>query len=209
MPKLVIIGGGGHAKVVLAMIKKLNMYETLGYTDLKNQGDFFGCKYLGTDDLLPDLLQKNPNLVAVLGVGKLDASNSREKIIHKLKEIGLRLPSIVAAGAIVQEGTSIGNASIIMDGVILQSDVRVGDGAIVNTGATVDHDSIIGDFVHIAPGATICGGVEIGKNSFIGVGANILQYKKFPANSILAAGATLIESAEIEGTYIGTPARKK
>ena len=32
---IVVIGGGGHAKVVISILRKLKRYRILGYTDLK------------------------------------------------------------------------------------------------------------------------------------------------------------------------------
>ena len=35
--KIVILGGGGHAKVIISILKKIDKYEIVGYTDLENK----------------------------------------------------------------------------------------------------------------------------------------------------------------------------
>ena len=37
--KIVVIGGGDHARVVISILKKLGWYEIIGYTDLEHKGD--------------------------------------------------------------------------------------------------------------------------------------------------------------------------
>ena len=50
--KIILISGGGHAKVIISIIKKMNDFRIIGYTDPDNHGDILGVKYLGGDDLL-------------------------------------------------------------------------------------------------------------------------------------------------------------
>ena len=42
--KIVVIGGGGHAKAVVNVIKKLDKYDIIGYTDLINRGSVLRCR---------------------------------------------------------------------------------------------------------------------------------------------------------------------
>ena len=67
--QIVVIGGGDHARVVISILKKLDRYEIIGYTDLKNKGNLFGVPYIGEDEQLrvqpSDSVTKN----AVLGLG--------------------------------------------------------------------------------------------------------------------------------------------
>ena len=40
--EIVVVGGGGHAKVVISILRKLEGYRILGYTDLKDNGALIG-----------------------------------------------------------------------------------------------------------------------------------------------------------------------
>ena len=58
MEKIVVVGGGKHAKSVITAIKKSGKYSIQGYVDLENKGTIQGVPYIGTDDILKDLFVK-------------------------------------------------------------------------------------------------------------------------------------------------------
>ncbi len=47
MTEVVIIGGGGHAKVLVALIHKLG-WSVVGYTDGEDRGAILGVECLGS-----------------------------------------------------------------------------------------------------------------------------------------------------------------
>jgi len=208
MVKIVVIGGGGHAKVVISILKKLNNYEIIGYTDIENKGEILGVEYLGSDKILEELfLNKNIKNVAI-GIGQIKNVEFRKRTIKKLIKIGFEFPVIISPDSVINEDVKIGQGTVVMDGVIINSGSFIGDFSIINTKVSIDHDCKIGDFVHIAPGVTISGGVKIGSDTFIGAGATIIQYKKIGENIIIGAGSVVVNDLIESGTYIGSPARK-
>ena len=206
--KIVIIGGGGHGKVIISTIRKLDNYDILGYTDLINKGLLLGVKYLGTDEVLPDIIKEHKNCKAVIGIGSIKISDKRQKIYKMLKETGFDLPVIISKNAIKNEEVSIGEGSIILERTVLNVSASIGKCSIVNTCAVIEHDCKVGDFVHLAAGAIIGGGVEVGDNSIIGVGAKVIQYKKVGKNCLIGAGSIVLKDTVSEGTYFGVPARR-
>jgi sugar O-acyltransferase (sialic acid O-acetyltransferase NeuD family) len=206
--KIVVVGGGGQGKVIINTIKKLDNYEILGYTDLINKGLILGAKFLGNDEVLPNILNEHINCKAVIGIGYVQISNKRREIYKMLKEIGFELPVIISNNAIVNEEVSVGEGTVILERAIINVSSKVGKCAIVNTGAIIEHDCIVSDFVHLAVGAIISGGVEIGDESIIGVGAKVIQYKKIGKNCLIAAGTVIIKDTLQEGIYFGVPASK-
>ena len=52
MDKIIIIGGGGLAKVVISILRKVNKYEICGYTDTVDRGSVLQVPYLGDDVFL-------------------------------------------------------------------------------------------------------------------------------------------------------------
>jgi len=44
MDDIVVIGGGGHAKVVIAILRKVRRHRILGYTDLHDHGTLLGAR---------------------------------------------------------------------------------------------------------------------------------------------------------------------
>lgn len=206
--KIVVIGGGGHAKVIINTLKKLGNFEILGYTDLIDNGLILGIRYLGTDNVLSKIIEDFPNCKAVIGISGVTISDKRRVIYSMLKELGFDLPIIISPTALVNEDTSIGEGTVILSGAYVKVDAVLGKCVIVNTGSIIEHDCKLGDFVNVTAGAIVGGGVEIGDNSMVGVGAKIIQYKKITKNCLIGAGTVVIRNINEEGTYFGVPAKK-
>ena len=56
---VVVIGGGGHAKVLISIIRKLP-WTIAGYVDPRDVGPVLGVPHVGGDDVLPALLARHP-----------------------------------------------------------------------------------------------------------------------------------------------------
>jgi len=207
MDKIVVVGGGGHAKIVISILKKMNKYKIIGYTDNKNKGDLLGIPYLGSDDILIDLRYRNIKN-AVLGIGHLDSSKIRVKIYHNLLDLEYSYPAIISPDALISEDTSIGMGTVVVDGAVINTGVEIGEFSIINTNSSIDHDCRIGNFVHIAPGVTLSGGVSVGDYTFVGAGSVVIQNISIKGHCTIGAGAVVNKDIITKGTYIGKPAKK-
>jgi len=205
--KIIIIGGGGHAKVIINTLKKINKYDIMGYVSDENTGKILGINYIGNDDCLTELYN-NKIKTAALGIGQVMLSSKRLDVVISLKKIGFYLPSLVSPDAIINSDVYIGEGTQILDGVIINSGTQIGNFSIINTNATIEHDCIVGDYCHIATRATLSGGVEVGDFSMIGSNAVIVQYKKISANTLIGSGGVVIKDIIEPGIYVGNPARK-
>jgi sugar O-acyltransferase (sialic acid O-acetyltransferase NeuD family) len=205
---IVVIGGGGHAKVVISILRKLKRHRIFGYTDLKDNGVLVGVPYLGSDRELAALAVERNKVSAVLAVGQVGLGKQRHDIWTKLHSLALSFPLIVSPNAIVNEEVSGGEGAVVMDGAVINSGAKIGLGAIVNTHSTIEHDVVLEDWVHVAPGATISGGVTVGRFSMIGAGATIIEGKKIAAGCLVGAGATVGRDLTEPGVYVGSPARR-
>jgi len=207
MNSIVLIGAGGHAKVIVSILRKLDRFDILGYTALENRGDLMGVPFLGLDGDLAELANQHKNLTAVLAVGQVGLGNFRFSLWEKLRALSISFPSIVSPNAVVNEAVSLGESAVVMDGAIINSGASIGRGAIVNTNSTVEHDVTLGDWVHVASGATISGGVTIGRFSMIGAGATVIEGKTVGSGCLIGAGATVTRDLSEPGVYVGCPAR--
>lgn len=209
MKEIVVIGGGGHAKSVIAILKKIKDYKLLGYTDITNKGILLGLDYLGSDENLEKLLREHLHSAAAIGIGIINQNRKREESLNYLEGLGFELPALISPHAIINEGVEIGKGTVVMDGVIINSGSYIGNGAIINTNSTVEHDCKIGNYVHIASGATLGGGVRVGDYSIIGTGVSVIQSVTICGNCVIGAGAAVVKDCVQQGTYIGVPARIK
>ncbi len=208
MSEIVVIGGGGHAKVLISVLRKLPAFKIIGYLDPKNAGKILGVLRLGDDRMWREIKSQYPNCCAALGVGAASINLSRQQLIEKLEKSGFSLPAIVSPRAVVNEDVILGGAAMVFDGAVIQPGARIGRGVIINTRASVDHDCDIRDYVHVAPGAVLGGGVIVGEHAFIGLGASVAPYRKIGERCLIGAGATVVDDCLEPGTYVGTPARK-
>lgn len=207
MEKIIVIGGGGHAKVLISVIRKSLQFELAGYSDLNDQGEILGVQYLGNDDKLIEIFSKGI-VNAAVGIGQINVTQKRFNVVKNMKDIGLSFPPIISKDAIVNEDVRIGEGTQIFDGAVINGGTRIGKFSIVNTNATVEHDCKIGNFCHVATNAVLCGGAEVDDFSMIGSNAVIVQYKKITSNCMVGAGAVVTKDILKEGVFVGNPTRK-
>ncbi len=203
--KIIVIGGGGHGKVVISILKKLKQYEVVGYTDVRDKGSILGVKCLGNDENISNF----GGSLAAVGIGILSNSESRRKIIDRYLQKGSAFPPIISPDAVVNKNVSIGAGTVIMDGVVINTGTSIGNYSIINTRSSIDHDCKIGNNVHVAPGATLCGCVKIGDNCLVGTGSTIIQNIKLDEGCIVGASTLINKNCNKRGRYFGIPARRK
>jgi len=192
MEKIVLMGGGGHAKVVIDAIKCKGEYEIYGVVDpkLKKGDSVMGAKVMGGDEMLETIFKtgiKNA-FVTIGSIGNERSVGARISATDLLKKIGFSLPVIIHPKAVIAGDVSLGEGTFVAAGAVINPGTKVGRSAIINTNSSIDHDCIIGDFVHVAPGATLSGGVRVGNETHIGTGANITQGVTIGQESLVKAG---------------------
>ena len=207
MKKIVVIGGGGHAKVVISLLKKTKNYNIVGYLDKINKNDILGIPYLGNDNLLFELFSSGIKN-AVLGLGQIKSAKIRKDIVSKTKKIGFSFPPIISNNAQINEEVSIGNGTVIMDNVVIESGTIIGQYCIVNTSSSINHDCFVDNFSHLAPRTTISGDVKIGQEVFLGTGTIIINNINIENNVVISAGSCVMKSILESGVYRGDPLRK-
>lgn len=197
MKKIVIIGAGGHGKVV-ADIARLNGYLDISFLDDDDsKTECCGFPVVGNTS---EFVNFDCDMFVALG----DAEKRREFIGRLSKTVTLIHPS-----AVVAESVTIGRGCVIMAGAVINPDTHMGDGCIINTCSSVDHDSRIDDYVHIAVGSHLGGTVHIGDNTWIGAGATVINNIDICSDCIIGAGAVVVKDISEPGTYIGVPAVKR
>ncbi len=203
MKPLVLIGGGGHARSVLAMLE--NSLVPMGYADIASREDM-PITYLGTDtDVLARYSPDDCQVLVAVGFTNGCNLQVRSEIFKRFSEYACS--PLIAPSAWISQKTSIGKGSVIMARAVI-NEAKIGSNVVVNTAAVVEHDCIIGNDSFIAPGAVICGGTIVGERVFVGASAVIRQSVTIAPNTIIGMGAVVISDIEEPGIYVGNPARK-
>ncbi|QHW35964.1 acetyltransferase [Staphylococcus ursi] len=204
MKKLILIGNGGHAKVVRDIADMSNEYEVVGYLDdaihqyVEKEGVFY--------DNLGQIENYRSDFYFCIAIGN---NVVREQIFNKIQIDIKRFATLIHPTAVISPSASIGVGSVVMAQAVINADTKIGNHAIINTGAVVEHDNQIADFVHVSPHATLTGGVTVDGFVHIGAGAAILPTIHIGRHAIVAAGATAVKDVGKHMTVIGTPARPK
>ena len=190
MLPLIVVGGGGHGRVVLEALRSAGR-EVRGVVD-RDPGVAAllpkGVPWLGDDTALAAFPPGQYALVN--GVGGIGDSK-RRGIFEKLREQGYAFAPVRHESAVIAHGVELGEGSQVMAGAVVQPGVRLGANTIVNTRAAIDHDCLTGDHCHVAPGAVLCGGVVVGEDTHIGAGAVIIQSVRIGRGTMIGAGAII------------------
>lgn len=191
--QIVIIGNGGHSKVVADILSCMG-HSIYGYYDDNGSAD------LGKiSDFIYD-----PSLKYICAIGDIFA---RKTIVSKLAIPTDSWITAIHPSAIISNAASIGVGSVICAGAIIQAGSIVGDHVIINTNASVDHDCVIADFCHIAPGSTLCGNVRIGETTFIGARGTVVNNIDIGEASLIGAGSLVIKNIPPHVKAYGSPCK--
>lgn len=197
---VVIIGTGGHAKVV-ADIVLLKDDRIIGFIDAAHPcGEFLGYPMLGNNwDY-----RSYPNYAFVIAIG--DAS-VRARIAASMP--GAFWYTAVHPDAVVSDlDTQIGEGTVVMANATVNPGAHIGRHCIINSGSIVEHDNRIGDYTHISVGAILAGAVSVGERTWVGAGAIVSNGIKVCSDCTLGAGAVVVKDIAEPGTYVGVPARR-
>ncbi len=198
MRSVIIIGAGGHAKVIADIVIKSGD-RLLGFLDDQKTGTVFGdYKVLGTVD---DAEKLKYGTYFIIGIGSAAA---RQNISERLS---LNWYTAIHPSAQVSTGALIGEGSTVMANAVINADAAVGKHCIVNTASVVEHDCRLADYVHISPSATLCGTVNVGASTHIGAGAVVKNNISVCGDVTVGCGAAVVKDIDVGGTYAGVPAR--
>jgi len=209
MIPVVGFGAGGHAKVVIEILRSLGEYEIVAL--LETRSDLWGTKVLevevlGDDSLMGELKSRGVNH-AFIGLGTVSDAHPRQRLYEKVSQFGFQIVAAIHPAAVISPSAQIGNGPTIMAGAVVNANAMLGENVIVNTGAIVEHDCVVGDHSHIATGACLAGAVQVGRGSHIGLGAVVRQEIIIGSEVIVGAGAVVVRDVPDGQTVVGVPAR--
>lgn len=200
---VLVVGTGGHARVVLDAIERQGQYQVIGLladTALRGQ-EFFGARVLGGAEVL-ERADTPRRVVVALGSGR-----ARETWFATLEKHDYDIVPIVHPDAHVGRDVEIGAGAVVLAGAVVNPGVRLGRGVLVRSGSTLDHGCNLDDFTQVAPGAHLASDVHVGARSHVGIGACVVPGIRLGSDVLVGAGAVVTQSVPRGYTVVGTPGR--
>ena len=203
MNKVLIIGVGGHGRVVADTLEALAAPEIAFLDDCYPEIEEVGSwRVIGNTEGLEKWQSRYGDIIVAIG-----DNGTRLRFVRELSAIESRLPVVIHPRAYVSSNAELGAGTVVCAGAVVQPGATLGRGCIINTGATVDHDCVLGDGVHISPGVNLGGGVKIGDCTWIGIGASVREYKRIGSNVLVGVGAAVISDVVDGAVVTGVPAK--
>ncbi|WP_246943880.1 acetyltransferase [Bacillus pinisoli] len=202
---IVIIGHGGHSKVVSDIILATEGIQVLGYLDHKYKTkeviNNFICAPISE---VREIKENNDDVRFVMAIGD---NRVRKEIIETLDLSSDDFISLLHPTASISSSAKIGYGTVVMPNAVINADAVIGCHSIINSAAIVEHDCYLGDFVHLCPNSTLAGAVKVESGCMIGSGATIIPNKTIGEWTVVGAGATVIDHLPRNSKAVGTPAR--
>ncbi|RVT39921.1 acetyltransferase [Sphingobium algorifonticola] len=202
---MLVIGAGGHAKVVIDVARAAGWNPT---AILDPVGPGHMCSdvpVVGGDDEAGAVYAGGiRHAVVAIGLNKL-----RARIGERLLEIGFTCPTILHPSSIISPYARIGEGTVVMPGAIINAWANVGRFVILNTGAIIEHDCRIGDGAHIAPRSVMGGNVKVGAQALFGIGSVARPETTIGQGAIVGAGSVVVSAIEEFVTVMGAPATQR
>jgi UDP-perosamine 4-acetyltransferase len=195
--RILVVGGGGHSKVVIDAARCAGHEVVAVLDDRTDISDVLGVPIVSDAGHI-----EADGFVVALG-----DNSTRAGRFNELVSEGMTAVSVIHPSAVISETAKIGDGTVVFAGVIVNADTRIGDNVVLNTACTVDHDCRIGAHTHIAPGVHLCGKVIVGEGALVGVGSNAAPGARIGGWSVVGAGATVLGEIADGVVCVGTPAR--
>ncbi len=203
MSDILVIGSGGHAGVLVSIVRRDGVGDLRGYLDCEDRGQRHGLACLGDDET-------DPGADSLLyGVGLVNNAVARWDLYRRHRNGNATFLVLVSGRASVAVEARLGAGTVVLDLAAVNTGAVLGEACIVNTGAVVEHDCRLGDNVHVAPGAVLCGEVTVGDHVLVGAGSVVVPGVSIAGGSIIGAGAVVAGDLTRPGTYVGSPAVRR
>ena len=208
-PRVVILGGGGHARVLLDCLLLTGEAEVIGLLDAdpaRVGSVVYGFPVLGDDDLLSEMVQRGATHF-VVGLGGVSDNEPRRRLFEAGLAAGLLPLSVRHPSAVVSPRAQLGEGCQLLPGCIVNAGAALGRNVLVNSAAVVEHDCSVGDHVHLATGSRLASTVRVGEGAHIGAGATLRQCVSVGSRAVVGAGAVVVKDVSAGVLVVGVPAR--
>ncbi|MCD6351472.1 MAG: acetyltransferase [Armatimonadetes bacterium] len=206
LPRLVLLGAGGHGKVVAEVLRRQGLVEVVGFLDDNPQlhgQRVAGLPVLGGTEMLEALVSEGLRyFLPTIGDNKIRAQKYSLGL-----ELGLGPWQAIDPSTVLASDAQLGRGVQILPAAVVNPAARVGDDVVLNTASIVEHDCIVGDHSFLGPRVALGGNVTIGEGCLLGVGAVVLPGRSVGDGATVGAGAVVTRNVPPREVVVGVPAR--
>ncbi|MFM2226355.1 MAG: hypothetical protein RJA07_2557 [Bacteroidota bacterium] len=173
--RLIIIGAGGHAKVVYETLIAEGKYEVVGFVDANlSVGTIVinGLKILFTQSELQKTITVADFFIVAIGKNEIRAKLYSEMIKYLKPAIVIHPKSYISDSAIINNGT------VCLANSTINTLSEIGENTIVNCGVVIDHETKIGNHVHLSIGCNIGSNSIVNDFTTVKIGESIPSFSK-------------------------------
>jgi len=195
--RLLIVGAGGHAKVVLEAAESAG-WEIAAVVGLEtDDSELLGhAVTLSADGIDAD------GFIVAIGSNPI-----RARYFEQYRDSGLTPVTVIHPSAVLSPTAKVGAGAFVAAGCIVNAMASIGPDAILNTGCVVEHDVVVGGHSLVGPLASLCGGAAIDQGVLLGAGATVAPGRRIGAWSVCGAGAVIVDDLPSGMICAGVPAR--
>jgi UDP-N-acetylbacillosamine N-acetyltransferase len=169
---LLVLGAGGHGRVVKETAEAMGYFNSVDFLDDNSELAIGKCKDFKhyTDEYF----------YAFVAIGN---NEERMRWSEELYDTGFKFPILVHPAAYVSPLANIGGGSIIGENAVVNTYSIVERCCIISIGALVDHDSFVGEYVHIDAGSIVKAGSCVERLKKVDAGMVYSNLMKFEEHS--------------------------
>jgi acetyltransferase EpsM len=173
--RIVIVGAGGHGKVVCDAILAAKKYSVIGFIDdslpvgtaVNND-----CKVIGDRKMISSLKEQADVFIVAIGNNMI-----RKEVFDSFRTF-LSPAFIVHPSAVIGSEVKIGDGSVVLANAVINASSTVGENTIVNSRVVIDHDCKVGSHIHLSIGTMVGSTSEIADGYLSAIGENINSFSK-------------------------------
>jgi sugar O-acyltransferase (sialic acid O-acetyltransferase NeuD family) len=197
---VIVIGAGGHAKVVISTLLASGIKIDKIFDDNPEK---WGSRVFDIEVTGPlSNINSDRTTPAITAIGD---NKTRKDVVRRFAR--LQWKTVVHPTAYVHPTVHLGKGTVVFAKAVIQPDTKIGDHCIINTGSTIDHDCLIGNYVHISPGTNLAGEVQLGDGAFCGIGSKVINGIRIGKWATIGAGGVVIHDLPEDSLAVGVPAR--
>lgn len=156
---LLIVGAGGHGRVVKEVAEATGNYQKIDFLD----------------DCYPKAVGKCADYEAFIndyqqGIVAFGNNELRQEWLAKLNKAGFFIPVLAHPTAYLSPTSRMESGVVVLPKASLNTNVVIGEGTIIGMGSLVDHDVTIGSCCHINTGAIIPSHCMVDKQTKVNAG---------------------------------------